>query len=134
MFLILLFCSNLYGQLSTKFYSKYGGDGRDLGYGGKETFIKKQYIVIGSTSSFGNGSSDAYLFLIDSVGQILWQKSFGGSNADIGKSVIINPIDSGYIFTPNPLSGSLNPLYSIYGDVDYPFTIKPYDIILLYLK
>ena len=99
MFLILLFCSNLYGQLSTKFYSKYGGDGRDLGYGGKETFIKKQYIVIGSTSSFGNGSSDAYLFLIDSVGQILWQKSFGGSNADIGKSVIINPIDSGYIFT-----------------------------------
>jgi hypothetical protein len=42
--------------------------------------------------------------------------------------------DSGYIFTPNPLSGSLNPLYSIYGDVDYPFTIKPYDIILLYLN
>jgi hypothetical protein len=42
--------------------------------------------------------------------------------------------DSGYIFTPNPLSGSLNPLYSIYGDVDYPFTIKPFDIILLYLN
>jgi hypothetical protein len=42
--------------------------------------------------------------------------------------------DSGYIFTPNPLSGSLNPLYSIYGDVDYPFTIQPFDIILLYLS
>jgi cold shock CspA family protein len=42
--------------------------------------------------------------------------------------------DSGYIFTPNPLSGSLNPLYSIYGDVDYPFIIKPFDIILLYLN
>ena len=42
--------------------------------------------------------------------------------------------DNGYIFTPNPLSGSLNPLYSIYGDVDYPFTIKPFDIILLYLN
>jgi cold shock CspA family protein len=42
--------------------------------------------------------------------------------------------DGGYIFTPNPLSGSLNPLYPIYGDVDYPFTIKPFDIILLYLS
>jgi cold shock CspA family protein len=42
--------------------------------------------------------------------------------------------DSGYIFTPNPLSGSLNPLYSIYGDVDYPFIIQPFDIILLYLS
>ncbi len=98
-FLLIFFCSNLHSQLSNKFYAKYGGVGRDIGYGGKETFIKKQYIVIGSTSSFGNGSSDAYLFLIDSVGQIIWQKSFGGSNADIGKSVIIDPVDSGYIFT-----------------------------------
>jgi cold shock CspA family protein len=42
--------------------------------------------------------------------------------------------DNGYIFTPNPLGLPQNPLYPIYGDVDYPFTIKPYDIILLYLS
>jgi hypothetical protein len=46
--------------------------------------------------------------------------------------------DNGYIFTPNPIPPtSLNPvssLYPIYGDVDYPFIIKPYDLILLYLN
>jgi cold shock CspA family protein len=47
---------------------------------------------------------------------------------------VTNFHDNGYIFQPNPLSGSLNPLYSVYGDVDYPFIIKPYDIIILYLS
>jgi hypothetical protein len=40
----------------------------------------------------------------------------------------------GYIFVPNPLSGSISPLYDTYGDVDYPFIVKPYDIILIYLS
>jgi len=42
-----------------------------------------------------------------------------------------------YIFVPNPLTGSLNSLYSgsaEYGDVDYPFTSKQYDIVLVYLS
>jgi hypothetical protein len=41
-----------------------------------------------------------------------------------------------YFFTPNPSFGSLidNSLYEIYGDVDYPFNPKPYDILVLYLS
>ena len=39
-----------------------------------------------------------------------------------------------YIYVPNPLSGSISPLYDIYGDVDYPFIVKPYDIVLIYLS
>ena len=42
--------------------------------------------------------------------------------------------DNGYTFVPNPLSGSISSLYSTYGDVDYPFVIKPYDILLIYLS
>jgi hypothetical protein len=43
--------------------------------------------------------------------------------------------DNGYTFIPNPLSGSISSsLYPIYGDVDYPFIIKPYDILLIYLS
>jgi len=42
--------------------------------------------------------------------------------------------DNGYIFSPNPIGQPSSPLYSTYGDVDYPFVIKPYDIILLYLN
>jgi hypothetical protein len=39
-----------------------------------------------------------------------------------------------YSFIPNPLTGSLNSLYSTYGDVDYPFSIKPYDVLIVYLS
>ena len=42
--------------------------------------------------------------------------------------------NSGYQFIPNPLTGSINTLYPIYGDVDYPFNIKTYDIALTYLS
>jgi hypothetical protein len=40
----------------------------------------------------------------------------------------------GYVFTPNPLTGSLNSLYDTYGDVDYPFVLKAFDVILIYLS
>lgn len=43
--------------------------------------------------------------------------------------------DSGYQFVPNPLTGSqTSSLYTTYGDVDYPFAIKPFDIVLTYLS
>lgn len=43
--------------------------------------------------------------------------------------------DNGYQFVPNPLTGSqTSSLYTTYGDVDYPFAIKPFDIILTYLS
>ena len=42
--------------------------------------------------------------------------------------------DRGYIFVPNPLTGSQSSLYGRYGDVDYSFSIKPYDIIVTYLS
>jgi hypothetical protein len=43
---------------------------------------------------------------------------------------------SNYFFTPNPTTGSLvdNSLYDEYGDVDYAFVPKPYDILILYLS
>jgi hypothetical protein len=61
------------------------------------------------------------------------------SNADSNLLVFSSGISSyhnggGYIYTPNPLSGSQNDLYSTYGDVDYAFNINPYDIILIYLS
>ena len=39
-----------------------------------------------------------------------------------------------YIFTPNPETGSISALYDTYGDVDYPFLPKPYDILILQLS
>jgi len=42
--------------------------------------------------------------------------------------------ESDYTFVPNPLKGTTNSLYSTYGDVDYTFTIKPYDVLVVYLS
>jgi cold shock CspA family protein len=57
-------------------------------------------------------------------------------NEIILKGNINNFHDNGYIFTPNPINPSLpqSSLYPTYGNVDYPFVIKPYDLFLLYLN
>ena len=42
--------------------------------------------------------------------------------------------NNGYLFSPNPLNGTVNSLYGTYGDVDYQFAPKSNDIVLLYLS
>lgn len=97
---ILFFCAciSLKAQPPSKWYAKFGGNGVDVAYGVKETFQKK-YIAIGSTSSIGSGAVDAYLILVDSMGQKIWERTFGGALSDVGKRVVTNPSDSGFIFT-----------------------------------
>jgi hypothetical protein len=57
------------------------------------------------------------------------------SNEIIFSSGLSSVYNGGYTFVPNPLSGSASSsLYSTYGDVDYPFVVNPYDILLLYLS
>ncbi len=89
---------NLNAQPPSKWYNKFGGSGIDIGYGVKETY-ERHYIVAGSTSSFGYGATDAYLILVDSMGQKVWDKTYGGVMADVAKAVVVNPVDSGFIFT-----------------------------------
>jgi len=57
------------------------------------------------------------------------------SNEIVFSQGISSFYDNNYIFVPNPLSGSVSSsLYTTYGDVDYPFTAKKYDIVLIYLS
>jgi len=49
-------------------------------------------------------------------------------------SAISSFYNRGYIFTPNPASGSQSGLYGVYGDVDYTFDPKENDIVILYLS
>jgi len=58
----------------------------------------------------------------------------GENNVITFNTAISNFHDQNYIFVPNPLTGSENSLYSIYGDVDYKFATKPYDIVISYLS
>lgn len=82
-------------QPPSKFFCTYGGNGYDYGYDVKQT-LDNGYIITGSTSSFGQGNTDAYLLKLDSMGQKKFEKSFGSYNNDIGKSVV-QLIDSSYV-------------------------------------
>ncbi len=91
----LLVSVTVFGQPPLRFYTKFGGYGVDIGYSVKPT-KDKQYIVTGSTSSYGAGNTDMYLVKVDSFGVVIWQKTFGGFTNDVGKSVVQLP-DSGYV-------------------------------------
>ena len=91
----LLFCVFLEAQPPAKFYTRIGGGGIDIGYAVKQT-LEGNYIIAGSTTSYGAGNSDIYLVKLDSMGSVLWSKTLGGFNNDVAKS-IVQVQDSGYV-------------------------------------
>lgn len=56
------------------------------------------YVFAGSSSNPTDGKSDVYLVKIDSSGNLSWQKTLGGSETDVGKS-IDKTGDGGYIIS-----------------------------------
>ena len=75
----------------------YGGAGNDYGYFAQRT-LDGGYVITGSTNSFGGGNNDVYLIKTDASGDTLWTKTYGGSMAEVGRSVQ-QTADSGYIIT-----------------------------------
>jgi hypothetical protein len=73
----------------------FGGNGDDEGYCVKQT-TDGGYIIAGLTNSFGAGLKDFYLVKTDSLGSLLWQRTFGGANDDEAYS-ILQTNDGGYI-------------------------------------
>lgn len=55
------------------------------------------YALSGATTSFGAGGQDAYLVKTDAAGTLLWNKTYGGTGADMAES-IIQTSDSGYVW------------------------------------
>jgi len=71
----------------------YGGSGYDRA---DDIIFMPQggFVIVGSTRSvdvdvsFNHGESDVWVFGIDDAGNLLWEKSFGGSDSDNGRSVL----------------------------------------------
>jgi hypothetical protein len=73
----------------------YGGVNNDYAYSIQQT-ADENYIVAGSTYSFGAGGSDAWIMKLDSTGGVTWQKTYGGVSNDYAYS-IQQTADGGYI-------------------------------------
>jgi hypothetical protein len=94
-FLFILFFFSLNTQAQITFQKIYGDVGEE-----KASYINKTndegYIITGSTNSFGAGGHDVYLIKTDSLGNLLWSKTYGGSGTDFGYYVK-QTTDNGYI-------------------------------------
>lgn len=81
-----------------------GGINNDIGQAIVKTY-DSAYVIAGYTNSFGNGGYDGYLIKINKNGNVIWQKTFGGSDWDFFYSVQCTS-DSGYVMAGYSYSGS----------------------------
>ncbi len=75
----------------------FGGTGDEEGEKVQQT-SDGGYILVGGTTSFGNGSWDFWLVKTDSKGNKEWSKTFGGTEAE-GAKEVQQTSDKGYILT-----------------------------------
>ncbi len=73
----------------------YGGASWDEGAAVRETG-DGSYIICGYTHSFGKGEEDVYLIKTDSLGNLIWSRTYGGERLDMGNSVYLDK-DGGFL-------------------------------------
>ena len=64
----------------------YGGTGTDDGWSIIE-LASSELVLVGWTSSYGNGSGDSYLIKTDRDGNLLWNRTYGGPQLDVSSSI-----------------------------------------------
>ncbi|MFH2143948.1 MAG: T9SS type A sorting domain-containing protein [Bacteroidota bacterium] len=117
--LILL---NLDQNGDTIWVKNYGGTLSDIG---NEIYYTNDngFIILATSSStnfdIGNnyGSSDFWLLKLDSLGNIEWERNYGGTDADEGISVI-QTNDGGYLMAGMTSSTDID-IHGNHGDTDF---------------
>jgi hypothetical protein len=76
---ILFGIQTLWGQPPDSLWHKtFGGDEHERAF----TVMEEEdgiYLIAGATQSYGNGEYDAFLLKLDNNGEIIWEKTYGGS-------------------------------------------------------
>jgi uncharacterized delta-60 repeat protein len=75
--------------------NSFGGSSLDRAYSIQQT-TDGGFILAGQTSSFSAGGYDFYVIKLDALGTVEWQNHFGGSSAEIARSVY-QTSDGGYV-------------------------------------
>jgi hypothetical protein len=108
----VLSMSFMFGQNNV--FQLFGGDKNDFGVSLIEKDGGVGYLLLGSTRSYGNGSSDFYVISLDINRVVLSELSYGGIHHDLPNTII--PIGNGeYILFGSTLDfkpGALN--YSLF--------------------
>jgi len=85
----------------------YGGNDNEEARELRVTF-SGGYAIMGWTMSYGLGEQDVLLLNLDSLGNVIWAKTYGGALRDKGESLTQSSIDKGFYidgysasFTPN---------------------------------
>lgn len=64
---------------------RFGGTGTE--YGNACLIIEDGYLILGYTTSFGEGSKDVYLVRLDKDGKEVWSRTYGGVSWDVGTAL-----------------------------------------------
>lgn len=102
-----------------KFQKTIGTEYYDSGRSVKAT-SDGGYIVAGSTNSVGANSPDLYLVKTSALGEVEWQKTFGGTRGEAGRSVL-ETSDGGFL-----VAG-----YTYPNNMSYPFGFGGEEIYLV---
>jgi hypothetical protein len=103
----------------------YGGSADDAAFDIEET-MDGGYVVVGETRSsdgdvsFNNGFTDCWLIKISSIGNLLWERSYGGSAGETGFSVRATS-DGGFVI--GAIASSSN------GDITNPLGLEDFWVI-----
>lgn len=80
-------CVLVFSQVPDTLWTRtYGGEYDD---NGSSVIVTNtgQFIIVGSTSSYGPGDRACYVIRTDSQGNPLWERTYGGTGIDIGRSI-----------------------------------------------
>ena len=77
---------NTYGRM--QWQQVIGGSGDDKGMGIVQN-SSGEYYICGQTNSSGAGNYDVYVIKLNGGGNLIWTNTYGGTQADYGKSLVM---------------------------------------------
>ncbi len=70
-------------QGNQQWAKSFGGEKRDVAYQAFET-SETDFVIDGTTRSYGAGKADIWLFMTDAMGGMMWNYTYGGPEVDSG--------------------------------------------------
>ncbi|HKR05607.1 MAG TPA: T9SS type A sorting domain-containing protein [Bacteroidia bacterium] len=110
--ILFLFVKDAIAQIT--FQKTYGGVNDEFVYSIGQT-SDGGYIIAGSTRSFGAGNEDIYLTRINSTGDTLWTRTFGGADYEYANSAE-QTSDGGFIIAATTDNLSTSDIYLLRTD------------------